>query len=535
MTPRLGRAAWIVAIAAGLLHMAPYWHAQAAAPDGWTFTGNIHSSPDFVQYRSWPRQAVLEGPVITDRFTSEVNRAHLPVFFYWGIGLVSDWTSVSPEWVFAYSGALFAAGLTLLIILTVRLFVPRRDASWWIVGAIMLGGGLGAHAKLAKAAVGLFAGQEVAAGAEARVSGGDVSWMWFEDYRGHYIINTIFDTHFLLIWIAAMGAVLALWQALRRPDGRSLTWVSLAFAFATVLHLYEGPTLLAIAYGITFLRAVKGLPVRRAVTVSGVLTAVVAFCLAPMVLLQRASGLPMPHWAAFTIPVTILVAAYPLAWALMAWGGGRFWRDAGDKEVFLLGWALGCTVVTLSGPFYPYPDRGTMTLQVVLTIIAGSIWFTRRRRVTPLAALVAVALLGATPVFELDRLWGMGSFSERQPHKFLVEAHADVVGTFETLSSPFDLLVTEARDVLWLGPSYPGRFYCGHFFLTVDFEGKCMEVGERLDGDWSSLRAFLDEHSARFVFTGRERAVRMLSSAPGVVPLGTSSSGTLFEYEEVSR
>src|SRR5688572_14725236 len=90
---------WIVALIAALLHMAPFWHAQVSTRDGWTFTGNTTVSPDYMQYRVWERQAQREGPVVTNRFTTEPNAKHLPVFFYWGVGTLSRWLGVRPEFV----------------------------------------------------------------------------------------------------------------------------------------------------------------------------------------------------------------------------------------------------------------------------------------------------------------------------------------------------------------------------------------------------------------------------------------------------
>ncbi|MEX2048831.1 MAG: hypothetical protein WEB90_04575 [Gemmatimonadota bacterium] len=530
MNLRRDRTIWVIALAAALLHMVPYWHAQAVTEPGWTFTGTIHTSPDFVQYRSWPRQAVVEGPIVTDRFTSEENDPHLPVFFYWGIGLLSEATGVSPEWIFAYAGAGLAASFVFVLVATVRTFVPERRRAWWIVGAALLGGGLGAHAKVAKAAVGAAGGTEFVADAEARVSGGAVTWMWFEDYRGHYIFNTLFDTHFLLIWLAATLSVLAYWNTLTRPGTRSLVLASLSFALATILHVYEGVTLLAIVGAVSVLWWVKRLPMRVPILSAAALTGTVGICLAFILLLQRSSGLPMPDWSAFTIPVTILFLAYPLAWGLIVWGGIDFWRAGGERETFLLGWILGCTALTLSGPFYPYPDRGTMTLQIAVTLVAGMIWFARYTRVSPMAAVAAVLIMGVTPAAELVKVWRMGDFSMDEPHKFLSEADRRIVEALEARAASSDLLVVEEPDVLWLGPRHPGRFYCGHFFLTVDFEGKCMEVNEALGGDWASMESFLRRTSARFIFTGRADALLTLRDRPELEVVAVSDRGSLFEY-----
>ena len=50
-----------IAILVGLLHMMPFWHAQAQTPTGYVFTGNINNSPDLMQYRVWSRQAIDFG------------------------------------------------------------------------------------------------------------------------------------------------------------------------------------------------------------------------------------------------------------------------------------------------------------------------------------------------------------------------------------------------------------------------------------------------------------------------------------------
>ena len=69
--------------------MAPYWRAASQAPDGWAFTGNLSSSPDYMQYRVWMRQTQVDGPLVNNVFTSEPNRPYLPVSVYWAISTVT--------------------------------------------------------------------------------------------------------------------------------------------------------------------------------------------------------------------------------------------------------------------------------------------------------------------------------------------------------------------------------------------------------------------------------------------------------------
>src|SRR5688572_13832707 len=237
---------WIVALVAALLHMAPFWHAQVNTREGWTFTGNLTISPDYMQYRVWERQAQREGPVITNRFTTEPNAKHLPVFFYWGVGTVSRWTSVRPEFVYAYAGAGLAIALTLMVFATVRRFMPDPTHQWWTFLAIMGGGGLGAYLNFASAAPVL---NEL--GVVRRFIVDPIAIApTFEDYRSHYVFRTLYDTHFLFIWIVMLGAVLALHSAfVRFTPGRAAV-VAALFAALTVLHVYEGIVLVAIAAGV---------------------------------------------------------------------------------------------------------------------------------------------------------------------------------------------------------------------------------------------------------------------------------------------
>ena len=134
-----------------MLHMLPFWHAQWSTQPGYEFTGNLTISPDYMQYRVWERLAVREGPIVSNTFTVEPNRPHLPVLFYWAVGHTAGVLGVAPEFVYAYSGAVFAVVLALLIWVFVRRYLADEVMRWWVFVAIMFGGGLGGYFKLLEA------------------------------------------------------------------------------------------------------------------------------------------------------------------------------------------------------------------------------------------------------------------------------------------------------------------------------------------------------------------------------------------------
>jgi len=52
--------------------------------------------------------------------------------------------------------------------------------------------------------------------------------------------------------------------------------------------------------------------------------------------------------------------------------------------------------------------------------------------------------------------------------------HREIVDLLRHRASPKDVLIVDKSEVpwktddLWLAPEYPGKLYCGHFFLTAD-------------------------------------------------------------------
>jgi hypothetical protein len=528
---RVPLAVLAVAMLTALLHILPYWHAQTQTPPGWTFTGNVASNPDYMQYRVWMRQAEQTGILVSNKFTAEPNAPYLPVFLYYALGQVSEWTLVSPELVYAYAGSLFAFVLTILLFFIVRRFMPTSYQSWWVFLAVLFGGGLGAHLRLLAnfdfVKNNFLLGQTLVEG---------LAWPTFENYRGNYIFSSLFDTHFLSIWVLSAAAVFALYLALNQSSFRHMLLAAFLFAAATLLHLYEGVTLIAIMAGVALLSARKGMLSRSALATMAACALAVAIAFGWQFLLYRSSGLPTPTWRGVNILFSTLLISYP-AWVLIVWGLADYWRQASFDQVFLLGWALGCTALTLSGPFYPYPDRGTMTLQIPLYIIAGAIYFSHRPRVTLIPAVLAILVLAATPIWTLAFQWRSTNFTPDEPSMFLSTAHREIVDALGRQASANDLLVVDKTDFpwktddLWLAPEYPGKLYCGHFFLTPDYEDKCARVNRFFDNPVAQA-AFLQDKGIRFVYVSKKDDPSRFENVPGLVQIKSEAIGSLFEFTQ---
>jgi hypothetical protein len=523
---------WVVAALASLLHLAPYWHAASQVPAGWIFTGEINGSPDVMQYRVWTRRSQETGVLVDNRFTGEANKPHLPVIFYYAIGKISGWFNTSPEFVVIYLGSVFAFGLIILLFATVRHFMSTPYQTWWVFLAIVVGGGLGAHLKILNHLdVGRYSyvlNQTIIEGFRAQPV--------FEDYRSHYVFITLFDTHFLLIWLVALAAILSFYFTLRRFSlGRAVV-TGVLYAVATLLHVYEGVTLVVVAAAVGFVCWRKGFLLRPALVTTAVCALFVVGSMAWLLFLYRSSGLPPPSWRGWTIPMSTLLIAYPLAWLMMAFGLGEYWRKAKFDECFLLGWALGCTALTLSGPFYPYPDRGTMTMQVPISIIAGAIYFARYSRVTWVAGVVAFLVLGATPVVKLSQMWLYTTFNPNLAYMFMNNEHREIIELLGKHAKENDLLVVDKSDEpwktddLWLAPNYPGKLYCGHFFLTVNYDQKRAALDQFFDSGPEERARFLNQERIRFVYVNAKKNPKSFETVPGIVLLKAASVGSLFEY-----
>ncbi len=518
---------YLLALIMAVLQMAPYWFAQSVAPSGWEFNGNLHASPDFIQYRVWMRQSQTAGVFVDDRFTSEPSRPFLPVLLHYTCGKVAKWGNWKPEWVLAYAGSAFIFVLTVLLFALVRAFLPIPHQGWWTLLVILIGGGLGAHLKF----LGRFSVAQKSYLTKRLLLEPiwDPNTLVFEDYRGHYVFTTLFDTPFLFSWMLVTACMICLYLALRRPSVVRVGVMSFLFALTTFAHIYEGTLLTAIAVLTACLCWRKGLMNRgRWMTVlAGIFSACAV--LAFLFFIQQRSGLPMPRWREVNILAAILFLAYPLAWVLIALGIAAFWKRAGLAECFMLGWAAACTAITLSGPFYPYPERGTMTLQIPIYILAALIYFARRPRVTWPAAVVAVLVLAVTPVWFLQARWKLAHFDPRATHMFLSNAHREILNALTAAAKPGDVLAAPGDDVLWLAPEFPGRHFCGHFFLTVDYERKKNELNNFFENPVGEA-SFLQREKIRFLFVPAGNSTNRFSNVPGLHLLKSESIGSVFEY-----
>jgi hypothetical protein len=521
---------WVVAVLAAAIHMAPYLRALAETPEGYEFSANLSLSPDYMQYRVWMRQTQVEGPIVRDLFTTEPNTAHLPVPLYWMLGKLATWSGITPEWTYAWFGAVLAVVFTLVVYATARRFLPGARARAWAFGTLMLGGGLGGYLELLAEtawARGSFFMQFLLL-RPMREEGGAVL---FEAYRGNYIIQALFDTHFLAYWLLTTLAVLSLHSAVRTGSRGRLAATAALFAFATFLHIYEGLTLLAISWGALAVIAVRGAATRRTlVTTAVVCTGAIVVTLLPILVVAKQAGLPTPGWRGESVAFSVFVLAYPLALGLIVWGFGRYWRGAGLEEAFLVGWGVACAAIVLSGPFFPYPDRGTLTLQIPLFLIAVAIWFGRRERVGAAGTAIVVLLLGSTPLW-IARGWVERTrFDVSQAHKWTGPAHQAIVSVLDARASRDDVLVADQTNLRWLAPRYPGVHYAGHFFLTVDFRRK-QDALQRFyeSADAMERRAFLDRWGARWLFVDDAYEVDPFTRVPGVSVVARTPAGTLLE------
>jgi hypothetical protein len=523
---------FLIAVFAAFIHIAPYWRAESQTPPGWRFAWNVSVSPDQMTYRIWSRQSQKDGVLVSNTFTTEPNRPHLPVAFYYAIGQMSRLTGWSPELLYAYLGSVFAFGLTILLYIVVRHFMALSYQTWWVFSAILIGGGLGAYF-IVLSDLGIVNNNYLL---HRIIIDSFQGITPFENYRCNYAFLTLFDTHYLLIWLLTTGSVFSLYLALRHISWWRTALTAFLFTFTTLVNIYQGVTLIAVTAGILFLCWRKRLLDRPKVLTGSLCSLGAAACMAWQVLLYRFSGLHMPTWRPSSILVSILLISFPLAWGLIAWGGAEYWRRAGFDECFLLGWALGGTALILSGPFYPYADRGLITLQIPIYVVAGAIYFAKYKQVTPAAALLTILLLGATPAWALQHRWEATRFSPDKPYMFLSAEQQELVDLLKRRAGKDDALIVDKSkepwetDDLWLGPEYPGKLYCGNFFLTVDYDRKRAEVTSFYKDPPEKQSAFLQERHIRFVYVDAKDDPSRFERGPGLVLLKANSTGSLFEY-----
>jgi len=530
-----------VALLAALIHLIPFLNAARQTPPGWVFTGYVTGSPDEMQYRMLMQRSMAQGPIVDNPLTTEPSTRHIVVLFYWGIGHIAQALDARPGVVYSLLGSVFAFGIALLLFAIVRHVARSPREAWWVYLALLLGGGFGAHLRFLDMVkplrrIHLFS-QVVSQGLqEATV---------FESYRNHYVFTTLFDTHFLFFLLMALLAIVALYWTMARFTIGRLLLTAAAFGVVTVLHIYDGVTLLAIGGGVIFLFWLRGgLPTRAAIVTVAVSAVAVGIAILWQLSMFKRSGLGIPEWRAPAILFSELALAYPLAWGLMAWGLGDYWRKAGLDECFLLGWTLGCVALTLSGPFYPYSDRGVLTLQVPIMIVAGSVYFRRFARVPLSHAAFAVFTLAATPVWKLYRESQTTSFAnhpsgEAPAYIWMAPGHQEVLSALLSRATSNDVLICDKTkfafrtDDLWLTMGYPGRLYAGHYALTQDYDKKRAEVNQFFaQADTTEGPAFLKRAGIRWVYVRAEQGVDRFKSMSGLHPVAETPVGTLFEFRE---
>ena len=535
---RFPLAVLVLALLASVLHLVPIWHALAETPPGWVFTGNLNNSPDQMQYHVLALRSQVTGPVVDNRMTAEPNAPHIPMVFYYSVGKIASWLGTTVPYATYYTGAAFAFILVVLLFRMVRHFLATRYQTWWTLLVLLLGGGLGAHMMV----LNTFDTARNNTIFNILVTEGLKNAIVFDNYRNHYLFTTLLDSHFLVFTVIALLAIAAFYRALNRFSVPNVIMAAVLFGAATVLHIYEGVTLCFIGAGVTFLLWRKGLNTRQALVTLTACGLAAGAAIVWQMYLYKAAGLEIPAWRAQAIYFSELVLAYPVAWALMAWGLGGYWRRAGLNECFLLGWALGCIILTLSGPFYPYPDRGVMTLQVPIYIIAASIFFAHRERVGVVAALIVILTLGVTPVYKSWLIWNRGDFESQamsgpRPYTWMSPEHQEIAAVLHRLGTENDVLAVDKMrpsfksDDLWLAPGFSGKLYCGHYALPSRYSRKREEIDVLLTADDPAVAAdILENTGIRFLYAASDRKPERLKRVPGLVPLHEASIGTLFEY-----
>ncbi len=539
----------VVAVFAALFHITPHWVAKLQSPPGVKFTGNLSISPDFMQYRIWARRTQKTGPFVDNTFTNKPNKPHLLVLHCYVIGKISNIIGTEPEYVFPYVGAFLAFVFTIVLFSVVRRFMKSERQTWWCFFVILIGGGLGAHLLLLEnfdiVKKTFVLNRLIVESIQSRPG------LILEEYRGHYAFTALIDDHFLMIWLVTVISVISFYYTLKKFSPLRLLLTAALYVVMTLLHLYGGITLIMITICVALFCWKKNLETRAVFITSVVCIISVVTCLCWHFYMFRSSGLPITRWHAPYILVATLIIAYPLAWLMIFLGLSDFYRNAGLKECFLLGWALGCIVLTLSGPFYPYPDRGVYTLQIPLYLIAGNIYFSRNKRITRTAILAIILVLGATPAWILRHHWVQyRRYESNRPYVWMSSGHCEIVDILRNRATEEDVLLVDksppdwAADDLWLAPYHPGKLYCGHFFLTPQYEEKRSKVTNFFENSSPEEQvAFLEQERIRFIYVNAQKDSRRFElvhdprrfeSIPGMSLLKSTSIGYLFEYSEGS-
>jgi hypothetical protein len=196
----------------------------------------------------------------------------------------------------------------------------------------------------------------------------------------------------------------------------------------------------------------------------------------------------------------------------------------------LTGWVVGCLVYSFSGPMWAYPDRGTVTLLIALTIIGGLAYFTAASRPSLRALAVAGFFLLVTPLWTVAHEISVARFSPDLNAKFVSADHDRIVDVAVRQARRGDLLLADETSLLWLAPEYPGVHYCGHFFMTVDYARKQQDVQRFYAGTAAEQSAFLRQHGVRFLFVPAKQEPERFREVPGLTVLMENGVGALYSH-----
>ena len=115
--------------------------------------------------------------------------------------------------------------------------------------------------------------------------------------------------------------------------------------------------------------------------------------------------------------------------------------------------------------------------------------------------------------------------------------HREILDSLQQKASESDILMVDKSypfwktDDLWLAPEYPGKLYCGHFFLTVEYERKRAEVIHFFEMSSPEEQArFLERENIRFLYVDAEKDLQHFKKIPGLVLIRATPVGYLFEY-----
>ena len=165
---------------------------------------------------------------------------------------------VTPEQGCVALGVVLAAVFTGLLTITVhKFFTPSRGFAW-VLAALLLGGGLGTHLHVAAHVTRHHADSMVVKKLLREPSEQE---MWWDNKRQHYVFIALFDTHFLFVWTLATTCVLALFKATQRTSPIWSTVAAGCLGLMTLVHVYEGVTLAAIAAGVLLVTWLKRRPI----------------------------------------------------------------------------------------------------------------------------------------------------------------------------------------------------------------------------------------------------------------------------------